>query len=267
MAAGSDGIPFKYCVKGGAMVSRRVPNSPQKSTQFVVIPQVFAVSPTVEKNTAEVKSVDCESLGNNLATNSRITDSMYNLAVQAKNAEVFRAAFSGTATPDTAVETPVTGESVTFPDTPGVWVELANHRVSMPVIAAATLGVEYDVKYASGKICALEGSALLGTTDSISYTAGAGVGTIQEVGNLPQIEWAIHLELSDQYEGAAEPVLLEIDAGTVDIDGGVEMVITGADDQEHAVVNFAVKTRLLPGETAASRIKGLPLQQYDWPTF
>lgn len=267
MSAGTNGLPFKYCVKGGAMVSRRIPGSSLKSTQFVNVPQVFAVSPTVEKETAEVKSVDCESIGDNLGTSSRVTGSQWNLAVQAKNAEVFRAALSGVAADDNAVETPVTGESVTFPDTAGVWVELANPRISSPVITGATLGVDYDVREASGKICALEGSSLLGTTDSINYTAGAGVGTIQEVGNLPQVEWAIHLELSDQYESGADVVLLEIDAGTVDPDGGVEMVITGADDQEHTVMNFVVKTRLLPGETSASRLKGLPVQQYDWPTF
>jgi len=176
---------------------------------------------------------------------------------------------SGVATPNTATETPVTGESVTFPDTAGVWVKLANKRVTLGAtpIVGATLGVDYDVREASGKICALEGSSLLGTTDSISYTAGAGVGTLQEVGNLPQIEWAIEAELSDQYEGAADPLLLEIDAGTVDPDGGVEMVITTADDQEHTVINFVVKTRLLPGETSASRLDGLPAQLYDWPTF
>lgn len=266
MGAGTNGLPFLYCVKGGGMISRRIPNSAGKSTEFINLPQLFAVSPTVEKNTNDVRSVDCESIGNTLAVNSRITDMMFNIAVQVKHAEVFRAALSGIATANTAVETPITGESVTFPDTAGVWVELANKRVSSPVIAAATLGVDYDVKYASGKICALEGSALLGTTDSISYTAGAGVGTLQEIGNLPQIEWAIHAELSDQYESGADPVLLEIDAATIDIDGGMKLTIDTADDQEHTVINFSCKCRLLPGETAAARLDGLPAQLYDWPT-
>ena len=266
MGAGTNGLPFLYCVKGGGMISRRVPNSAAKSTEFINLPQLYAVAPTIEKNTADVKSVDCESIGNILATNSRITDTMWSLAVQVKHAEAFRAALSGIATANTAAETPVTGESVTFPDTAGVWVELANKRVSSPVISGATLGVDYDVKYASGKICALEGSALLGTTDSISYTAGAGVGTLQEVGNLPQIEWAIHAELSDQYEAGADPVLLEIDAATIDVDGAVKLTIETADDQEHTVMTFQCKCRLLPGETASSRLDGLPAQVYDWPT-
>lgn len=266
MGAGTNGLPFLYCIKGGGMISRRIPNSAAKSTEFINLPQLYAIAPTVEKNTADVKSVDCESLGSILATNSRITDTMWTLAVQVKHAEVFRAALSGIATANTGAETPVTGESVTFPDTPGVWVELANNRISSPVITGATLGVDYDVKYAAGKICALAGSALLGTTDSIAYTAGAGVGTLQEVGNLPQIEWAIHAELSDQYESGADPVLLEIDAATVDIDGAVKLTIETADDQEHTVMSFNCKCRLLPGETASSRLDGLPAQVYDWPT-
>lgn len=268
MGAGTNGLPFLYCIKGGGMISRRIPNSAGKSTEFINLPQLYAVAPTVEKNTNDVKSVDCESIGNILATNSRITDTMWKLAVQVKHAEVFRAALSGIATPNTAAETPVTGESVTFPDTAGVWFELENHRVTLGAtpIVGATLGVDYDVKYASGKICALEGSSLLGTTDSISYTAGAGVGTLQEVGNLPQIEWAIHAELSDQYESGADPVLLEIDAATIDVDGAVKLTIETADDQEHTVMAFNCKCRLLPGETASSRLDGLPAQVYDWPT-
>lgn len=265
MSAGTNGLPFKFCVKTAEM-SRRIPNSLTKSTEFIDLPELFAVAPTVEKNTNDVRSVNCASLYSILASNSRIIDSKWNLAIQVKHAEAFRAAFSGIATANTAVETPVTGESVTFPSTPGVYVELANKRVSSPVIAAATLGIDYNVRYDSGKICALEGSALLGTTDSISYTAGAGVGTMQEVGNLPQIEWAIHAALSDQYEGGADAVLLEIDAATIDVDGGIELVITGPDDQEHAVINFVAKARLLPGETAASRLDGMPAQLYDWPT-
>lgn len=266
MSAGTNGLGFLYCVKGGGMISRRIPNSSGKSTEFVNLPQLYAITPTVEKSTLEIKSVDCESLGNVIGVNSRVTKLTFTLAVQVKHAEAFRAALSGIATPNAAVETPVTGESVTFPDTAGVWVELANKRVSSPVIATATLGVDYDVKYASGKICALEGSALLGTTDSISYTAGAGVGTIQEIGNLSQIEWAIHAELNDQYESMADPVLLEIDAATIDVDGGVKLTIEGEDDQEKSVMTFTATCRLLPGETAAARLDGLPAQLYDWPT-
>lgn len=266
MGAGTNGLPFLYCVEGGGMISRRVPNSAGKSTEFVSLPQLFAVAPTVEKNTHFVKSVDAENIGANIGVNSRIINTMFNIAVQAKHAEVFRAALSGIATANTGSETPVTGESVTFPDTAGVWVELENKRISSPVIAAATLGVDYDVKYASGKICAKEGSALLGTTDSISYTAGAGIGTIQEIGNLSQIEWAIHAELYDQYESGADHVLLEIDAATIDVDGGVKLTIENADDQEHTVVVFSCTCRLLPGETAAARLDGLPAQVYDWPT-
>ena len=266
MSAGTNGLGFLFCVKGGGMISRRVPNSAAKSTEFVNLPQLYAIAPTIEKSTAEIKSVDCETLGSVIGVNSRVMAITFALAVKVKHAEAFRAALSGIATANAAAETPVTGESVTFPDTAGVYVELENKRVSSPVIAGATLGVDYDVKYASGKICALEGSALLGTTDSISYTAGAGVGTLQEIGNLPQVEWAIHAELSDQYESLADPVLLEIDAATIDIDGATKLTIESDDDQEGGVMAFTATCRLLPGETAAARLDGLPAQLYDWPT-
>lgn len=264
MAAGSNGMPFLYCAK--AMMSRRIPNSAAKSTEFVNLPQLFALSPTVEKNSADVKSGECDSIGNIIATNSRVINVMFNLAVHVKHAEVFRAAFSGIATANVGAETPVTGEAVEFPVTAGVWVSLANNRISSPVITAATLGVDYDVRYASGMICGLDGSSLLGTTDSISYTAGAGSGTTQEIGNLSQIEWAIKAELTDQYESESDKIICDIDAATIDVDGAVKMVIETADDQEHTVIAFTAKCRLLPGETAVARLDGLPVQVYSWPT-
>jgi len=249
-----------------AMMARRVPNSTAKSTEFIDLPELAALSFTVEKTNTPAKSVVTGIVGVTRANLPRVNEVSVSLAIHTKHSEAFRAALSGTAVALTGAGGDVTGESITFPAADLIWFPLANKRISSPVIAAAVLGVDYEIRAASGMIRSLPAGSLAGTTTTINYTWAAESGTLQNIGNLSQVEWAIQAELTDQYESDKDPVLCIIHATSIDPEGAVKMAIEGPEDSEHSVMVFSGKCRLLPGESAAAYLDGLPVQLYDWPT-
>lgn len=262
MALQKNNSPFLHCIR--TFVSRRVVGNTAESTKFVELPEVMGVTLSVTKNSVDVKSANCETLGQTTATLSRITDITGTLSCAVQHTEAFRAALSGIVSPITGTAGTVTAEEIVFPTTPGVWIPLVRNRISVPVISGSTLGTDYEVNYAIGMISALPDGNVVGTTKSLAYSYAAGAGSEQEVGNLSQIEWAIKAELKNLYDPSADKLILEIDAATININGGVKLSIATPDDQEAVVMQFDLSLRTLSDETAPARIKGLPAQVYNW---
>ena len=262
MTLQTNNSPFLHCTR--TFISRRVVGDTGNSTKFIELPEVMGFTLSVAKTSVDVKSANCDTLGQTTATLSRVTDITGTLSCAVQHTETLRAALSGIVSPITGSAGSVTAEEIVFPSTPGVWIPLVHKRISVPVITGSTLGTDYQVNYAIGMIAALPDGNAVGETKSLAYSYAAGEGSEQEVGNLSQIEWAIKAELKNLFDPSADKLILEIDAATINVNGGVKLSIATPDDQEAVVMQFDLRLRTLPDETAPARILGLPPQLYPW---